>query len=168
MTRRASSTRIALLIALSGGTACTQGGARAASPSPPAAPPSSTAPAAAPSPPPSTPRDFAAPTLKAIARDPAAWVDQDASVTGTLQNEGTNYFTDLRVVLKDAEGHAIAVKPWLPAALPPGPKAGAPRPPTLAQFLGKTVTLRATVRRGEIKGAAKPFYLEVKEARPAE
>jgi hypothetical protein len=146
--------RAVLLLGLTGGAACTQGPARAASQAPPA---SSLA----------TP-GTAAPTLKAIARDPSAWLDKETALTGTLENQGANYFTDLRVVLMDAEGNAIAVKPWLPTALPPGPKAGATRPPTLAQFLGKRVTLRAFVRQGELRGVAKAYYLEVKDARPVD
>jgi hypothetical protein len=104
------------------------------------------------------------PTVKAIAQDPAAWLDKEAALTGTLENQGANYFTDLRVVLRDDEGHAVAVKPWLPVAVPPGPKPG-PRPKTLSSYLGKKVDLRATVRRGELRGVGTTYYLEVKEAR---
>lgn len=102
--------------------------------------------------------------VKAVAQDPAAYVGKTIAVAGTLENEGANYFTDLRVVLRDDTGGKILVKPWLPTALPPGPKAG-PRPRTLAQYLGKKVDLVATVRHGEWRDGAKAYYLEVKEAR---
>jgi hypothetical protein len=102
--------------------------------------------------------------LKSLARDPAAYLDKAIAATGTLANEGKNYFTDLRVVLRDDAGNRIAVKPWLPTALPPAPRPG-PRPPTLAQYLGKTLDLVATVRHGELRDGTKAYYLEVKEAR---
>ena len=47
--------------------------------------------------------------LKDIAQDPAAWLDKDVGLVGTLENRGSNYFTDLRVVLRDEDGHAVAV-----------------------------------------------------------
>ena len=105
------------------------------------------------------------PSIKALAQDPAAFLDKDVELTGTLENQGANYFTDLRVVLRDGEGNAVAVKPWLPVSVPPGPKTGAPRPKTLSSYLGKKVDLEATVRRGELRGAGTTYYLEVKQAR---
>jgi hypothetical protein len=109
----------------------------------------------------------ARPTVGAIAQSPAAWVDKEATLTGRLANQGANYFTDLRVVLKDDSGHVLAVKPWLPTALPPAPPGaggGATRPRTLAQFLGRKVELEATVRYGSLN-EGDTYYLEVKQAR---
>lgn len=103
--------------------------------------------------------------VKAVAMDPAAYLDKRIVMAGTLENEGANYFTDLRVVLRDDAGNKVLVKPWLPTALPPGPKPG-PRPPTLSRYLGKKVDLVATVRHGEWRDGARVYYLEVKEARP--
>jgi hypothetical protein len=115
-------------------------------------------------PPPAT-SAAARPTIGAITQSPAAWVDRDATVTGRLANQGANYFTDLRVVLKDDAGHALAVKPWLPIALPPAPPgSGGTRPRTLAQFLGRKVELEATLRHGFL-GETETYYLEVKRAR---
>ena len=113
---------------------------------------------------PATPSPPARVPIRAIAQRPAEWVGKEALLTGTLANQGVNYFTDLRVVLKDDEGHALAVKPWLPTALPPAPGAG-PRPKTLTQYLGKRVELQATVRHGALRAVGETYYLEVKEAR---
>lgn len=104
-------------------------------------------------------------TVKGVAQDPAAWLDKDVGLVGTLENRGANYFKDLRVVLRDDDGHEIAVRPWLPVSVPPGPPGGAPRPRTLSSYLGKKVDLQATVRRGELRGAGPTYYLEVKQAR---
>jgi hypothetical protein len=159
------------LVAASAGTSCAE--PRQA---PPATQPSTAiqpsptptpAPSLAPEPsPPAGGAEGASPraTVKAIAADPGAWLDRPATLTGVLTNEGTNYFTDLRVVLKDAEGRTLPVKPWLPAALPPGPASG-PRPRTLAQYLGKRVELQASVRRGELRASGSTYYLEVRSAR---
>jgi hypothetical protein len=105
------------------------------------------------------------PTVRTVAQDPGAWLDKDVELRGTLENRGTNAFTDLRVVLRDDQGHAVTVKPWLPVSVPPGPRPGGPRPKTLSSYLGKTVDLKATVRRGELRGAGATYYLEVKQAR---
>lgn len=108
--------------------------------------------------------DPAAITLQSVAEHPEAYLDQTVSVTGTLVNEGKNYFTDFRLVLRDEGGRSIPVKPWLPAEIPPAAKPG-PRPPTLSQYLDKTVELTATVRHGELGRQGVVFFLEVKSAK---
>ena len=107
------------------------------------------------------------PTIQTVAQNPAAWLGKDAALTGTLENQGVNYFTDMRLVLRDDQGHSIAVKPWLPVSVPPAPQGGT-RPRTLSQFLGKKVDLQATVRHGELRHAGTTYYLEVKQARTLE
>src|SRR5262245_44530243 len=78
-----------------------------------------------------------------------AYADKRIAVEGLLVNEGTNFFTDLRLVLKDANGAqsgAIHVRPWLPFELPPGPPGAAAGRETLAAYLGKRVILQGTYR----------------------
>lgn len=87
-------------------------------------------------------------TVAALAGRPADYVDRTVTVTGVLNNAGSNYFTDLRVVLTDSTGAALAVRPWLPASVPP-PRPGGPRPQpaVLSNYLGRTVRLTGCLRK---------------------
>ena len=81
-----------------------------------------------------------------VAEDPARYRDSRLRLVGRLENQGDNYFTDLRVVLEDEQGAFLHVVPWLPVHLPPGPRRGAgKRPEVLSDYLGKKVELIATV-----------------------
>jgi hypothetical protein len=104
-------------------------------------------------------------TLEALTADPQRYVGGTVRVSGTLENAGSNYFTDLRPRLRDDEGHAIAVRPWLPTAVPPGPKRpGVTPPPTLSNYLGKRVDITAIVERGELPKTNERYYLNVQTA----
>jgi len=111
--------------------------------------------------------------LKELAAQPSRRLKTTVQVTGILENQGTNYFSDLRVVLKDAEGGFIHVRPWLPLSLPPRPPAPqAPsgpgkRPDVLSDFLGKRVELTGVVEKGNLRRAGEVYYLEVQAARLA-
>ena len=65
--------------------------------------------------------DYTATTLAGLASSPEQYIDQRVTVEGELFNEGKNYFRDLRLALKDSEGHKVYVRPWLPVSLPPMP-----------------------------------------------
>ncbi len=104
-------------------------------------------------------------SLQSLASDPQRYVGTTVQVSGTLDNAGSNFFTDLRVRLRDDEGHSIAVRPWLPTAVLPGPKRpGVTPPPTLSKYLGKQVDLTAVVEHGELPRTAEGFYLDVQSA----
>jgi hypothetical protein len=104
-------------------------------------------------------------SLEVLVGNPEGYVGKAVQVTGTLENAGSNYFTDLRVQLRDDQGHAIAVQPWLPTALPPGPKRpGVTPPPTLSTYMGKRVDLTAVVEHGELPRRDEVFYLKVQSA----
>jgi hypothetical protein len=121
--------------------------------------------------PPATPSDGPQTvSVAAVSARPEDYVGKSLRVTGTLENEGSNYFTDLRVVLRDAQGNAIRVRPWLPTALPPAPsRPGTKAPATLSQFLGKKVELTSEVSRGTLPPKEEQVYfLQVKSARVVE
>ncbi|HTY09151.1 MAG TPA: hypothetical protein VMF29_08300 [Candidatus Edwardsbacteria bacterium] len=87
--------------------------------------------------------------LARLARDPAALQDRRVAVSGLLRNTGANYFTDLRLALTDSTGAAVAVRPWLPAEVPPPRPGAAPRtPPAVqSQFLDQRVRLTGCLRK---------------------
>jgi hypothetical protein len=122
--------------------------------------------------PPATPSDGPQTvTVATVASRPEDYVGKTFRITGTLENQGSNYFTDLRVVLRDAQGNAIRVRPWLPASLPPGPSRppGSKTPATLSQFLGKKVELTSEVAQGQLPPRdEKVYFLDVKSARVVE
>ena len=104
--------------------------------------------------------------LKTLAANPAAFIKRNVAVTGWLENQGKNYFTDLRIVLRDAEGNLIRVRPWLPLSLPPRPVGGEGKAPaTLSEFLGKHVELTAVVEKGDLGRTSGVFFLNVKAAK---
>lgn len=108
---------------------------------------------------------YAMVTVQSLAAEPKRHLGQTVRVRGTLQNAGSNYFTDLRVELRDENGHSVAVEPWLPASLPPGPKRPGSTPPrTLSTFLGKRVELVAELQHGERPKAGVGYFLKVKAA----
>jgi hypothetical protein len=110
-------------------------------------------------------------TVATVSSRPEDYVGKTFRITGTLDNQGSNYFTDLRVVLRDAQGNAIRVRPWLPASLPPGPSrpTGTKTPATLSQFLGKKVELTSEVAQGQLPPRdEKIYFLDVKSAKVVE
>jgi hypothetical protein len=118
--------------------------------------------------PPATPSDGPQTvSVASVSARPEDYLGKTFRVTGTLENQGSNYFTDLRVALRDAQGNTMRVRPWLPTSVPPGPsRPGAKSPATLSQFLGKKVELTAEVARGPLPPKEEQVYfLQVKSAR---
>jgi hypothetical protein len=94
------------------------------------------------------------------------FTNQPVTVEGTLSNSGNNFFTDLRVVLKDnkesAEG--VLVQPWLPLEVPPGPNSGGPSVKTLADYLGKKVVITGVLTNDVVKNVGATKVLRVNSA----
>ena len=134
----------------------------------PAAPPTQKP---APAPPTAAPQASATTVvqLRDLAAQPEKYLKRTISVTGTLANQGTNYFTDVRIVLKDDQGHSIPVRPWLPTSLPPSPPGrptgGEKQPAVMSDFLDKKVELVAMVQKGELRRVGNVYFLEVTSAR---
>lgn len=103
-------------------------------------------------------------TVKALLDAPARHRDQPFRVAGTLANLGTNYFTDQRIVLRDADGRTIPVRPWLPMEMPKGPPGAPKRGEVLSDYLGKSVVLEATLVRGDMPRLGVVDYLKVERA----
>ena len=102
----------------------------------------------------------------AVAEAPQRFEGRSVRVSGRLENRGKNYFRDLQLVLTDDRGHALPVRPWLPASLPPPPPGGSKeRPDTLSQWLGKRVELVGRIARDPSRGVPDAFLLEVESAR---
>jgi hypothetical protein len=88
----------------------------------------------------------AAATVTALAAKPAAYAGRTVTVTGRLDNAGSSYFTDLRLVLTDG-GSSVPVRPWLPLEAPPSrPGGGGHRPAVLSDYLGKRLRITGCLR----------------------
>jgi len=106
------------------------------------------------------------PSVGSLAQHPDKYLNNTVRLAGRLENEGKNYFTDLRVVLRDAQGNRVYVRPWLPAELPPSPPGyTGKKPQVLSQYLGKEVELTAVVERGTLKNVGEVYLLNVKSAK---
>jgi len=105
-------------------------------------------------------------SLQSLAEDPAPHLGKTYRISGSLKNKGRNYFTDLRLVLEDAECNFVYVRPWLPLEYPPPPP-GRPdlKKAGLSFYLEKEVELTATVERGSLKVVGEVTYLSVKSAK---
>jgi hypothetical protein len=90
--------------------------------------------------------------------------DQGTVVTieGKLQNAGTNYFTDRRIVLKDSSGE-IDVQAWLPMTTEPASDSSG-KPEALSDYLGKQVVLTGMVTKQPVKGIGLKEVLVVDDA----
>ena len=93
-------------------------------------------------------------------------VGRPVTVEGTLTNAGTNYFTDLRVVLKDSKdaSEGVLVQPWLPVSLPPHQSSADASTPTLAEYLGKKVIIKGVLTDGVLKNVGQTKVLRVESA----
>lgn len=78
---------------------------------------------------------------------PARFMAQRIEVAGALHSEGSFSSSDLRLVLRDHESHAIPVTPWLPPEAGPAPQASLSPLDTIADFLGQEVVLLGTWKR---------------------
>lgn len=87
---------------------------------------------------------------------------EEIKVEGTLENAGTNYFTDRRLVLKDLHGSGeINVKAWLPISAPSNQ---GKRREVISDYLGRPVVLTGMVKTQPVKGVGVTRVLVVKDA----
>jgi hypothetical protein len=103
-------------------------------------------------------------SVAALAGSPQQYAGGVVVVYGMLRNAGTNYFTDLDLVLEDWGGAKIPVRPWVPLEVPPPRlQEERERPHVLSDFLNKTLLLKG--RLVEQKEEGEPiFALEVLSA----
>ena len=102
-----------------------------------------------------------------IATSADRFVGTPIVVAGKLVAQGNYFSRDRRVFLQSSTGEQVEVQPWLPLSVPPAQNEKAAQPATLADFLGKNVELRATVRStpDSMRPRRDPYYLEVTSAK---
>ena len=106
-----------------------------------------------------------------VATNKGVLTGKEIRVEGVLLNEGTNYFTDRRLTVKDsaaAPEPGLPVKLQLPTEVPPGPSGEQTSPPVLSQYLGKKVVLDGILKEDFIRGFGRTTVLEVQRLRPVD
>lgn len=116
-------------------------------------------------------------SVAAQAVEPRAWtfemaggdkIEGTVTLRGRLQNAGTNYFTDQRLVLTAQGQEPILVQAWLPS------EAARPQTPTdatrkvMSDFLDKDVILTGHVETRPVKGVGVTKVFVVTAAQVAE
>lgn len=102
-------------------------------------------------------------SIAELAAQPERFLDRFVEVTGQLVNGGRSYFDDLRPLLRDGQGHEIAVTPWLPLEVP-APRPGQPpesRPHVMSEFLAVDVALTGVWLRAERGCALRVDHAEI-------
>lgn len=103
-------------------------------------------------------------SIEDLVAKPEVYVEQPIRVRGKLRNAGTNYFTDRRIVLTDAKGRILDVKPWLPLSRP-APSGRTQSGPTLAEYLDHEVEIEGSLVRRSEPDRGNDYILDVKSAR---
>ena len=106
-------------------------------------------------------------TLADVVAKPQEYDEKPIRVRGRLQNAGTNYFKDRRIVLTDGKGNNLEVRPWLPLSRPPS-SAQTQTGTTLADFLDHQVELEGTLTRRTEPSRQTEFIFTVKSAKIVE
>lgn len=103
-------------------------------------------------------------SLADLVAKPETYGEQPIRVRGKLENTGTNYFTDRRIVLTDGKGHSLEVRPWLPLSRP-GPSSRTQSGPTLAEYLDHQVEIVGSLARRTEPDRKSEYILQVKSAK---
>jgi M6 family metalloprotease-like protein len=101
-------------------------------------------------------------TLGEIAKNPQDFEGRTLTIQGVVENRGTNYFRDRRLVVTDNRGTDLRVGTTkIPFETPPGSLESADKPPeTVATLLGKSARLVGRIRRDPARPGAFVFDLE--------
>ncbi|MGR3514346.1 MAG: M6 family metalloprotease domain-containing protein [Paracoccaceae bacterium] len=92
-------------------------------------------------------------------------IGDDVTLSGVIENVGTNFFTDRDLVLRNAAGELIPVTP--PALLGVAPSDNASAPETLSDLLGREVVVSGKVLREPQKNRGITDYLQIEQIAPA-
>ncbi len=94
-------------------------------------------------------------TLSELADHPERYANKTVTVSGKLENEGKNYFTDRRLVLKTVDTadtpKSVSVRSLpVPAETPsPPPESTVRQPRTISTYVGKEVKVTAVVEKND-------------------
>jgi M6 family metalloprotease-like protein len=102
-----------------------------------------------------------------IQHDPERFRDKVVRLHGKLENEGKNYFTDLRLVFRDLAGNRISVKSSLPTETPPPYGNSELHQPSLSELLGRSVDITAVIDKGHGAKEEDDLVLHVLDATPS-
>ncbi|WP_439397252.1 hypothetical protein ACRQ5Q_09145 [Bradyrhizobium sp. PMVTL-01] len=82
-------------------------------------------------------------------------------VEGVLENEGTNYFTNSRLVIRQpGSDKSVVVRLRTPLEIQRLPSEQQSIPPTQADYLGKKVKIQGVLKEQFVKGLGRAVVLE--------
>ncbi|MDA9414094.1 hypothetical protein XH81_04355 [Bradyrhizobium sp. CCBAU 25360] len=82
-------------------------------------------------------------------------------VEGVLENEGTNYFTNSRLVIEQpGSDKSVVVRLRTPLEIQRPPSGQQSIPPTQADYLGKKVKIQGVLKEQFVRGLGRAVVLE--------
>jgi hypothetical protein len=109
--------------------------------------------AGTPTPPSLTPSD--------VVQNQTKLLNKQLVVEGTLQNAGTNYFTNSRLVLKQSDStDVLVVKLRVPLEIPRPANDTQNSPATASDYLGKKVRIKGVLKEENVRGLGRVIVLE--------
>jgi hypothetical protein len=100
-------------------------------------------------------------TPSEVVQNQAKFLNKELVVEGTLQNAGTNYFTNSRLVLKQADSpDVLVVKMHLPLEVFRPASDAQNSPATPSDYLGKKVKLKGVLKEEEVRGLGRVIVLD--------
>jgi hypothetical protein len=92
--------------------------------------------------------------LADVTKSPDSFAHKVVRLSGVVENVGSNYFTDQRLMLTDQTGRSIQVQLVAPIEIPPAQtiRQQKHRPSIVSSYLGKSVELTGTLDLTDVKG----------------
>lgn len=100
-------------------------------------------------------------TPSQVIQDKDKLLNNNLVVEGVLENEGTNYFTNSRLVIKQPgsdKSLVVRLRTPLETQRPPNDQQSAP--PTQADYLGKKVKIQGVLKEQFVRGVGRAVVLE--------
>jgi M6 family metalloprotease-like protein len=107
-------------------------------------------------------------TVAAVNQLPDSFTHKVVQLFGVIENVGSNYFTDQRLVLTDQTGRSIPVQLSAPVEVPPAQTIRQQKhnPKTISSYLDKPVIVTGSVDVTDVKGQGKSYVFRVTNVQP--
>ncbi|WP_426421759.1 hypothetical protein [Bradyrhizobium genosp. A] len=100
-------------------------------------------------------------TPSQVIRNKDRLLNNNLVVEGVLENAGTNYFTNSRLVIKQpGSDESVIVRLKTPLEVQRPPKDQQSAPPTQADYLGKKVKIQGVLKEQFVRGLGRAVVLE--------
>ena len=106
--------------------------------------------------------------LAAVNQSPDSFTHKLVQLSGVIENVGSNYFTDQRLVFTDQTGRSIPVQLSAPVEVPPAQTIQQQKhsPKTVSSYLDKPVVVTGSIDVTEVKGQGKTYVFRATDVQP--